>query len=194
MDAKITKERLSRMLSYDWLKIVGIIVAAILFWSLVFTTTATRITPAQQFTAINYFGNVGTINTKFSKTLNSALSQDVFSYEVIEVTEVDVGGNKEYGSTLMEARVATYEGDVIFAPNIPATDVEYELNGEKVYDTYMQRLMRGYGYNLMNLDLEDNDGYFNRMERYLNRYYGGDYRTGTLNGATVILVRRLIKE
>lgn len=185
MDAKITKERLSRMLSYDWLKIVGIIVAAILFWSLVFTTTATRITPAQQFTAINYFGNVSTFSTKFSKTLNSALSQDVFSYEVIEVTEVDVGGNKEYGSTLMEARVATYEGDVIFVPNVPATDVEYELNGEKVHDTYMQRLMRGYGYSLMNLDLEDNDGYFNRMERYLNHYYDGDYKTGTLNEAAV---------
>lgn len=184
MDAKITKERLSRMLSYDWLKIVGLIVAAIVFWTLVFTMTATRITPAQQFTAINYFGNVGTVNTKFSTTLGNALSKGVFSYEVIEVTEVDVGGNAEYGTTLMEARVATYEGDVVFAPNITATDYGYEWNGETVYETYMQRLVRGYGYYLENLDMENPESFFKRLESYLNRYYG-DYQTGTINVETV---------
>ena len=117
MDAKITKERLSRMLSYDWLKIVGAIVAAILVWSLIFSMSATRITPAQQFTAINYFGNVGTINTNFSKTLSNAYTNDVFSSEVLKITEVDVGGNAEYGATLMETRMATSEGDVVFVPN-----------------------------------------------------------------------------
>ena len=184
MDAKITKERLSRMLSYDWLKIVGVIVAAIFFWTLVFTMTATRITPAQQFTAINYFGNVGAVNTKFSSTLDNALKKDVFSYEVMEITQVDVGGNAEYGATLMETRVATYEGDVIFAPNIPDTEYEYQRNGEKVYDTYMQRLVRGYGYYLDSLDLNDSNSFFKRLESYLNRYYG-DYQTGTLNEETV---------
>ena len=57
MDAKITKTRLSRLLSYDWLKIVGVIAGVILVWSLIFTMTATRITPAQQFHVLNYVGN-----------------------------------------------------------------------------------------------------------------------------------------
>lgn len=185
MDAKITKERLSRMLSYDWLKIVGLALGIILVWSLIFTMTATRITPAQQFTAINYFGNVSTVNTKFSTTLNDALVKDVFSYEVIEITEVDVGGNEEYGATLLEARMATSEGDVIFVPNITDGSMEYELNGEKVNDTYLQKLVRTYGYSLMNLDLEDSEGFFKRLESYLNRYYGGDYKTGALDKAAV---------
>ena len=175
MDAKITKERLSRMLSYDWLKIVGAAVAAILVWSLVFTMSATRITPAQQFTAISYFGNVGTTNTKFSETLVNAYNQGIFSYEVMETTQVDVGGNAEYGSTLMETRVATSEGDVVFVPNLVNEGIDYELNGEKVNDTYVQTLVRHYGYALMNLNPEKEDGFFKSMERYLNHYYDGNY-------------------
>lgn len=187
MDAKITKERLNRMLSYDWLKIVGFSVAAIIVWTLIFTMSATRITPAQQFTAINYFGNVGTINTKFSTTLSSAYKDGVFSYEVIELSEVDVGGNAEYGSTLMETRVATNEGDVVFVPNIPNQGQSYTYQGETVYDSYQQNLVRHYGYCLMNLDMDDEDGYFNRMERFLNRYYGGNFQAedAQLNVETV---------
>ena len=185
MDAKITKERLSRMLSYDWLKIVGAIVAAILVWSLIFSMSATRITPAQQFTAINYFGNVGTINTNFSKTLSNAYTNDVFSSEVLKITEVDVGGNAEYGATLMETRMATSEGDVVFVPNILNEEYEYELNGEKVYDTYLQNLVGAYSYRIMKLDLDDEDSFFNRMERYLNHYYDGNYADGALNEEAV---------
>ena len=45
MDAKITKKRLNILLSYDWIKIILLAVAAILVWSLIFTMTATRVTP-----------------------------------------------------------------------------------------------------------------------------------------------------
>lgn len=178
MDAKITKERLSRMLSYDWLKIVGLALAAILVWTLVFTMTATRITPAQQFTVINYFGNVSTVGTSVSDTLDDALKDGVFSYEVMEHTLVDVGGNEDYGSTLMETRISTYEGDVIFVPDVDHPDTEYEVNGEKRYDSYLQHLVNGYYARIMNLDPEDPDGYFQRMEKFLNGFYNGDYKTG----------------
>ena len=40
MDAKITKSRLGLLLSYDWIKIVGICVAVVLLWLLIFTMTA----------------------------------------------------------------------------------------------------------------------------------------------------------
>ena len=78
MDAKITKERLNRILSYDWLKIVGLAVVAIIVWTLVFTTSATRITPAQQFTVINYFGNVSTLHTTLSTDVNKAFQDGTF--------------------------------------------------------------------------------------------------------------------
>ena len=172
MDAKITKERLSRMLSYDWLKIVGAALVAILVWSLVFTVSATRVTPAQQFTAINYFGNVGTTSTEFSETLRDAFNDGIFSHEVVETSELDIGGNEQYGSTLMDTRVQTSEGDVVFVPNISETEGA---------DTYLQDLVHYYGYRLMNLDRDAEDGFFKEMERYLNHYYDGGYENGTLN-------------
>ena len=60
MDAKITKKRLNIFLSYDWIKILLAAVAAILVWSLIFTTAATRVTQAQNFTIFNYTGTKGT--------------------------------------------------------------------------------------------------------------------------------------
>ena len=61
MDAKITKKRLNLFLSYEWIKVVALIVGVIVLWSLIFTTTATRITPAQQFTIFNYMGTNATM-------------------------------------------------------------------------------------------------------------------------------------
>lgn len=185
MDAKITKERLSRMLSYDWLKIVGIAAAAIVVWMLVFTMTATRITVTQQFTVVNYYGNVATTNTKFSETLSNALDKGVFSYEILETTEVDAPGSGEYAGQVLEARFSTHEGDLIFVPDIIYEDTEYEVNGEKKYDTYVQHLVKSYGAVLMNLDPEAENGYFKQLEAYLNGYYDGGYENGTLNEAKV---------
>ena len=186
MDAKITKERLSRMLSYDWLKVVGLILAAILVWSLIFTMTATRITPAQQFTVVNYFGNVNANSSKLIKVTGDAITEGVFSYEVIEMTSVDVPGSAEHGSTVLEARISTYEGDVIFVPNIEDGETTYEVeteNGKETrFETYVERLVRTYGYGLDSLDRNDENGFFKRLERFLDRYYGEDgYKNGELN-------------
>ena len=74
MDAKITKLRLSRMLSYDWLKIVGTAVGVIIVWVLIFTMTATRITPAQTFTIANYLGN-NAMSTEFNKSVSKNCSK-----------------------------------------------------------------------------------------------------------------------
>ena len=49
MDAKITKERLGLLLSYDWIKIACICIAAVAAWLLLFTSTATRPTRGQAF-------------------------------------------------------------------------------------------------------------------------------------------------
>lgn len=181
MDAKITKERLGRMLSYDWLKIVGICIAVIFVWVLVFTTSATRITTAQQFTVVNYFGNAATTNTSFSKDFASAYQNGLFSYEVLDITEVDVGGNKEVGGTLWQTRLATEEGDVVFVPNIINPDSEFEVNGQKYQETYLQNLARGQRFLLADLDRNKTGSYFKKLESFLNMYYQGDYLAGSLN-------------
>lgn len=185
MDAKITKKRLSHLLSYDWLKIVGLIVVAIIVWTLIFTMSATRITAAQQFTVVNYKGN-NSFSATFSKHLQKTLNEDVFSYEVIETTTVDLPGSGEYASTILEARTSVAEGDVIFVADIEDTSVNYGEGEEKVYYTYLENFVRGYGYSLYNMDPASETSYFGEMKTYLNRYYtNGDYATGTLNEAQV---------
>ena len=177
MDAKITKQRLTRMLSYDWLKIVGIAAALIMVWVLVFTMTATRITPAQQFTVFNYDSNA-TLTSDFYNVYQKAHNDKVFSYEVIETNVNDMTTSGEYAGTILETRVATDEGDIMFVANRPdeASAIKNEA-GETVYErTHIQTIFRAYPANFYDLD-----AYFENMKTYLDGYYNGDIENGTLD-------------
>lgn len=185
MDAKITKLRLSRMLSYDWLKIVGTAAAVIIVWVLIFTMTATRITPAQTFTVCNYMGN-NSLSSGYSKFLNNAYKDGVFTGEVLEFSTVDLPTNGEYAGQVLEARTATEEGDLMFVSQQPNMDTAYtvekvdEATGETVQETlyghtYLESFLAGYRFQLHDLSLENENSYFNQMERYLNVYYTNGY-------------------
>lgn len=173
MDAKITKQRLARLLSYDWIKIIAVAVATILVWSLVFTMTATRITPAQQFSVFNYYCNAS-LSEKFYSHLNTSLNE-VLSYEVIETTVNDLTTSRDYAKTLLEARTATSEGDVIFIPNI-GDENSKETNGETGEVTYgysyLESFSRTYIFSIF--ELAGEEGYFANLEKFLDPYYGGD--------------------
>lgn len=175
MDAKITKKRLSRLLAYDWLKIVGLAVALIVFWNLIFTMTATRIRPSQQFSVFNHYAN-RTLSDDFYNELGEALRGEVFSYEVIETTNNDLTGTGEVTHTLIESRLATDEGDVMLVPNIPDVDTVYEENGETKYQSnYLQTFLRRYRLYVYDLDSEKENGYFYALKAYLNGYYTEGY-------------------
>ncbi len=182
MDAKITKVRLSRMLSYDWLKIIGMAAALIFLWVLVFTMTATRILPSQQFTVSNYIGNVTFSSTGFSSHYGKVLSDGVFSYEVIETDVADLALDADTGYQLLEARTATEELDLMFVSKQNDTSTKYEIdgeNGEKVTAykrTYLESFLRSYRFKLHQLDdTEKGAGFFTEMEEYLNSYFTGGY-------------------
>ena len=180
MDAKITKTRIGRLLSYDWVKIVALAVAAILFWSLIFTMTATRITPAQQFTVFNYYCNIPLSNTDFYNHYELVQRNGAFSYEVIETNVNDLTtGGEEYYITLLEARLGTDEGDILFVPDIPnpKSKVTAEDGTESYAYTYAEEFFqRFYIYTY------DVDKYLSDMAEYLNGFYG-DYETGELDEA-----------
>ena len=89
MDAKITKKRLGLLLSYDWLKILGICVAAVLLWSLLFTTMATRATNGQRFEMYLYPG-VRFANSVDVSSLHERDKNDVLSYDVLDVSSVSL--------------------------------------------------------------------------------------------------------
>ena len=177
MDAKITKKRLSQLLSYDWLKIILTAIAAIVVWELAFTTTATRILPSQNFGVYSYIGSTGT--TRFS---NYANLKNEFSYEVIEGSAQDIStGGDQYAFQIMEARLSTDEADVLLVADTTGGYIQYVTpEGEtKTVETYLQDFMYRYYNYAYRLDGED--GYLAQMENYLNSYYNGNYLAGVLN-------------
>lgn len=184
MDAKITKIRLSRMLSYDWIKIIAIIAGAIFVWVFIFTATATPITPAQQFTIMNYMGNTSLSTGQISNFYLEEFHGKKFSKEVLEITIADMTNSSEYGPSLLQARAEIQEGDVIFVSKQPDLETAYEENGETKYkNTYLETFVNGWWYKLYDLERNAKDGFFKRMESELNAYYDGGYESGTLSVA-----------
>ncbi len=112
MDARITKQRLSNMLSYDWLKILGVIAAAATFLSIFFVTIATRATEGQKFYVYAYNGlEAGADFHVFDET---ALSKNVFSYEILEPGSELFSNDTKYGDSVFTARRYAGEGRVMF--------------------------------------------------------------------------------
>lgn len=186
MDAKITKKRLGLLLSYDWLKIVGICVAAVLVWSLLFTTMATRATNGQSFDMYLYpgvrLGESANLDTLHTRDRNDALSYDVLdlSFTTLESSTMD---------TILSAHFAAGQGDVLFSVDLePTVDEE---SGEVTYNGLDNFISRYYsnalwlgtdmkGWQLPNSSTEKAN-YFADCEAYLNNFYDGGWETGTLN-------------
>ena len=182
MNAKITKQRLSHLLSYDWLKIVATALGVILLWMLIFTTSATRILPSQQFGIFNYMGS--TVTSRFNDY--TSLS-NIFSHEVIAISVGDTTtGGEEYVYQVMEARLVTNVVDVVFSPDVEgetSTEYQKEINGEPQKVTCLEDFLYRYTSYLYRLDGED--GFLAKMENYLNSYYNGDYENGEFDEAKV---------
>ena len=186
MDAKITKQRLSRMLSYDWLKIVGTAAALIVLWVLIFNMTATRITAAQQFGVCSYNGNV-TISNDFNTMHSKAYTDKIFTGEVLELpTPVDMPASGSAAADVLQARLATEECDVMFVSQQDDVNTSYteevvdpvteETTKKTLYRyTYLQSFLSDYRYYLHDLSLDGEKSFFKQMENYLNKYYEGGY-------------------
>lgn len=175
------------MLSYDWLKIIGAAAAGILVWALIFTMTATRIRPSQKFTIFNHNSNVSFQTTDYYSIRKQILGTDIFSYEVIETGECDLAATPDYASTLLETRLATDEGSVMFIANTEDKSTEYkDENGETKYKTYLESFTGGsFSSYLANLDVNNEKSFFKTMESYLSKFYTDWTDENTLNEDSV---------
>lgn len=171
MDAKITKLRLSRMLSYDWIKIVGTAVAVIFAWVLIFTMTATRILPSQEFVVGNYIGNLS-LRSEFDSSYNKVMSNKVLSGEVLTLRTEDLTISSDYAYQVLQARVATGELDVMFIsqqgdPTSGTISDSTEENVAAQYKrTYLENFVNNYIY-----ALHDVEKLLDDMQTFVNRYY-----------------------
>lgn len=185
MDAKITKSRLGLLLSYDWIKIVGICVAVVLLWLLIFTMTATRATTGQSFELYAYGGvrftpeNLGDLDELHEK---GAFSEDVLDFAAQSVTE------DQYQDMILQAWFAAGQGDaILLADSEPTLDE----NGNVTAYTGLTEFLRSDSYRSnsywLGEDGYETDGrvvyeksYFTQCAEYLNRFYPGGYEGGTL--------------
>ena len=176
MDAKITKQRISRMLSYDWLKIIGLALAVIFFWSIIFKMTSTRMLPSQEFTIFNYYCNAPISDAYYTRQ-DGLVKNNVFSQEVMEVHTYDLALQPDMYQTLLQTRFSTNEGDLFFVPNETNQDV-YVMDGtEKKYPlTHVETLLSGYPFQFF--DIEE---YLDGMSTWLDGWYEGGHQSGTLN-------------
>ena len=168
MDARITKQRLGNLLSYDWLKIVAAIVAAVLVLCVFFTTVKSRPRDGQIYYVYAYKDLYsGADSTYLGDRL---LSQNVFSYEVLKTTVEGFQGNS-YGDAALTARRAAGEGTVMFVTDIDTYNDDGSVKDLSTFKSFVK------GEESAFLKV---DGYFNDCEAYLTRFFGAEWRTGEL--------------
>lgn len=169
MDARITKQRLANMLSYDWLKIIAAIAVAVLFICVFFTTVSTRPGQYQVFTVYGYRELAA--GEDASGFLGELQERGVFSYDILK-TEQETFGTGQYADAAFTARRSVMKGTVMFTTtnrtdenDVSATVIKEILGGENCS---------------MALDL---DVYLDDCKNYLIRFFGEDWEHGTLDKA-----------
>lgn len=139
MDNKLTKKRLSDFLAYEWILTIIVAVAAIIVWELVYTVSAVRLTTGQSF-KFYYDENVASLGDGYFYEM---LSDDVFSYDVKELSSESLNSNYNVLST----RLSVYEGDVIFTDS--AAKEDGNVRAAELADQY------GYNYERMLSDAKE---------------------------------------
>lgn len=195
MDARITKKRLGHMLSYDWLKIVALAVGVVILWVLLFQMLATRATIGQTFYIYTYYDTTAR-NEKVNE-LSNLKAKGALSYDVLEVTDSALSNN-EYLSQMLAAYMAAQQGDVFFITDVVPEDEEETKSSESAngiaaedvkYSNWQSFISGGYYSAFARLGDEDmkdtkSDGkanYFDELEKYLNKFYSGDFKSGSLD-------------
>ena len=167
MDARITKQRLTNLLSYDWIKIIVAVVFAVLALVAFFTTVKPRPGRFHTFTIYGYVGlHSGTAAMSMERDL---LSEGVFSYDILE-TDVEAFGEDEYSRMAFSARRSSGAGNVMF------TTTNLSPEGD---ESVLQSVAGGVMTEIA-LDLEV---YLSDCEKYLIRFFGESWREGALNQA-----------
>ncbi len=119
MDAKITKQRLGNLLSYDWLKILVTIAAAVVAIVVLFTMIGARPSAEQKFIVHTFGGlNTGGDLLPFNDKLET-----MFSYDILEANEEDFPDSSD-GQMLFQTRRSVLEGTVMIVADYTASEEE----------------------------------------------------------------------
>ncbi|MDE6411998.1 MAG: hypothetical protein K2L02_05660 [Clostridia bacterium] len=173
MDARITKQRLANMLTYDWLKILGTIALAAVVFCVFFMMIATRATVGQTYYIYVYSGL--TVGGDFNGLKDDLKNKSVFSYDILDLGSESFNNSGVYGSTAFSARRSAGEGRVMFVSDDRTTDE----NG-KEFSTLLSFIdNEGTSAESFALFL-DPQVFLNDCEKYLQKFFGENL-SGELN-------------
>lgn len=189
MDAKITKKRIGGLLSYDWLKIVAICVAAVILLLILFTSLATRVSAGQSFYVFTYIGTYVRTEYELEDMKESgALSYDILEYVTHEISETG------YEDTILTTRMTTGDGDVLIAAD---TGDEAAEDGSLTSLSRLKEFLVGYSAYCAWLGTDGRDysfttggytysysNYFTACAAYLDRFYDAGYEEKVFAGDT----------
>lgn len=145
MDNKLTKKRLSDYLSYEWILMIIVIVAAIVLWELVYSVSSVRLTSGQQFKYYYDENVVAGSNGALFDIICDESGEQTFSYDVLEVTYEQL--SSQYN--VLSVRLSVYEGDAIFTDGVAdekgASRLKKLVDGNRMY-TYERLEKDGINY------------------------------------------------
>lgn len=180
MDNKFTKKRIQNMLSYDWIKMLVMVLAIVLVWSLAFTIGAPRATEGQVFyfyyyvgdSKFNYKKDPSELCAEYFSENNKLFSYDVLDYGTRVITSTMY-------SDIMATSTAVAEGDVMIT-------IDSE-EGIKNNTSEMRNVLDGYGHCFYDYDtlinaarhyclkggfvVENNDGTYSINEKKIEEHF-----------------------
>jgi len=163
MDARITRTRISNILSYDWLKMIITVVVAIFVGVMVLSMIGTRPTTAQEIYLL-YYKDIY-LSDDYSDIVDEK-SDEIFSYEVFSTNYFEMSSDSTYGSIALSARFAAGQRNMLFSSiGMADDDTTYVEEASKNCTTM----------------IEDVDEYLADAAEYLNAFYGGDYLNGEID-------------
>lgn len=136
MDKRITKKRLSDLLSYEWVVMIIVSVAIIAFWELAYAIGSVKVSVGQEF---KYYYDQSIIVEEDAELINNLLEYETFSYDVLKL-----GGEVLYSdNNVLLNRLSIQEGDVIFTDTLGLNEYQDEqktipkfVRAKYLIDTY----------------------------------------------------------
>ena len=176
MDNRFTKKRVANMLSYDWIKMIFLVVAIVFLWVLAFTIGSPRASKGQTFGIFYFYGGDYRYSTDPTTLGENMQKEGVFSYDVLDFNVREIG--ETYAEILLTSN-SVQEGDVMITVDHPESIEKLKSPFRILIDNYGEVF---YDYNDLIADakkycLENGFVYSSNGVYYLNEQRITDYFT-----------------
>ena len=121
MDNRITRKRLSDLLSYEWIMMIIICVISIVVWELAYTVGSVKLTAGQNFRYYFDYTIYPASNSEFKREL---IYKNTFSYDVLKLSSEAISQD----NNVLADRLSIQEGDVIFTDAVGLNEYRQAVN------------------------------------------------------------------